>query len=129
MSITPKQVCKTILLVDDRDETRLMTKWLLTNFGYAVESVHNAHECLHLFNPQVHDLVITDNSMPSLSGIEMAHVIKLRSPSTPVLMYSGMPPAEISAVDLVVQRPCHVLELKDAIDKLLAKKTSGERHT
>jgi CheY-like chemotaxis protein len=113
---------KSLLLVDDRDDTRLMTKWFLTNFGYAVESARNADEGLRLFDPQIHDLVITDNSMPGMTGVEMAHVIKLRSPSTPVLMYSGAPPEDTSAVDLVVVRPVHLLALKDAIDQLLAAK-------
>jgi DNA-binding response OmpR family regulator len=112
---------KTLLLVDDRDDTRLMTKWFLANFGYVVESARDAEEALRMFDPQKHALVITDNSMPGLSGVEMAQAIKLRSHSTPVLMYSSLPPQDASAVDLVLQRPSHLLELKDAIDKLLVR--------
>jgi CheY-like chemotaxis protein len=116
---------KSILLVDDRDDTRLMTKWFLANFGYAVESARNADEGLRLFDPQIHDLVITDNSMPGMTGVEMAHVIKLRSPLTPVLMYSGASPEDTSALDLVVVRPVHLLALKDAIEQLLATKSKS----
>src|SRR6476620_6842461 len=83
---------KTVLLVDDLDDSRVTTKWFLTNFGYAVDSVRSAEEALALFNPKIHDVIVTDNSMPGMSGAEMAHVIKMRSPSTPVLMYSGLPP-------------------------------------
>jgi hypothetical protein len=54
-----------------------------------------------------------------MSGAEMAHVIKLRSPSTPVLMYTGLPPVDQVCVDLVIQRPTHMLALKDAVDRLL----------
>ena len=113
---------KTILLVDDRIELRVMTKWFLTNFGYAVDAVRTAEEALALFNPAIHDLVVTDNAMPGMTGAEMAHVIKLRSPSTPVLMYTGNPPDDRSCLDLVVQRPTHLLTLRDAADKLLADK-------
>ena len=122
MARSPKVPVKTILLVDDADDCRVTTKWFLTNFGYAVDSVRNAEEALALFNPTNHDLVVTDNAMPGMTGAEMAHVIKLRSPSTPVLMYTGHPPDDRSCLDLVVQRPAHLLTLRDAADKLLADK-------
>jgi CheY-like chemotaxis protein len=111
---------KTVLLVDDGDETRLTTKWFLGNFGYAVDSVRSAEEALALFDSKLHDVVITDNRMPGMSGNEMAHIIKLRSPSTPVLMYTGMPPEDQSCLDAVLQRPTHLLVLKDAVEKLLS---------
>lgn len=111
---------KTILLVDDADEFRVTTKWFLSNFGFAVESARSAEEALARFDPKTHDVVITDNSMSGMSGAEMAHVIKLRSPSTPVLMYTGLAPADRSCVDLVIQRPAHMLALKEGVDKLLA---------
>jgi CheY-like chemotaxis protein len=87
-----------------------------------VDAVRTAEEALALFNRAIHDLVVTDNAMPGMTGAEMAHVIKLRSPSTPVLMYSGNPPDDRSCLDLVIQRPAHLLTLKDAADKLLAVK-------
>ena len=113
---------KTILLVDDGDDCRVATKWFLTNFGFTVAAVRTAEEALALFDPAIHDLVVTDNAMPGMTGAEMAHVIKLRSPSTPVLMYSGNPPDDRSCLDAVVQRPAHLLTLRDAADRLLADK-------
>ena len=111
---------KTILLVDDHDESRLTTKWFLSNFGYAVDSARNPSEALALFDPKIHDVIITDNSMPGMTGVEMAHIIKLRSPSTPVLMYTGQSPDDRSCLDLVIQRPTHLLALREAVEKLLA---------
>jgi CheY-like chemotaxis protein len=111
---------KTILLVDDEDESRIRTKWFLANFGYVVDCAPSAEEALAVFNPKVHDVVVTDNSMSGMSGVELAYVIKLRSPSTPVLMYTGLAPDDQSCVDLVIQRPAHMLALKEGVDKLLA---------
>jgi CheY-like chemotaxis protein len=111
---------KTILLVDDQDEFRVTAKWFLTNFGYAVDAVRSAEEALAVFNPAVHDLVVTDNTMPGMSGAEMARVIKLRSPSSPVLMFSGSLPEDKSCLDVVIQKPAYLLTLKDAADELLA---------
>jgi len=111
---------RTILLVDDSDVCRVTTKWLLGNLGYKVDSAGSAEEALHLFDPGTHDLVVTDHSMPGMTGAEMSHVIKMRSPSTPVIMYTGASPADQSCVDLVIVRPAHLLVLKDAVQRLLA---------
>jgi len=116
----PSPPVKTILLVDDGDSTRVTTRWFLTNFGYVVDSVRSGEEALAVFNPNIHDVVVTDNSMPGMSGLELAHVIKLRSPATPVLMYTGLPPEDRSCLDLVIQRPTHMLTLKEGVDKVLA---------
>jgi DNA-binding response OmpR family regulator len=116
---TPAPV-KTILLVDDNDDLRLLTKWFLSNFGYAVDSVRTAEEALAVFDAKTHDLVVTDNSMPGMSGAEMAHVVKMRSPVTPVLMYTAAPPPDCTGVDMVIQRPVHMLVLKESVERLLS---------
>jgi CheY-like chemotaxis protein len=113
---------KTVLLVDDDVDTRLLTKMFLNNFGYEVDSANSASEALARFNPTLHDLVLTDNSMEGMTGGEMAHVIKLRSPSTPVLMCTGNPPSDCSSIDIVITKPTHLLAIRDAIDKLLVAK-------
>lgn len=113
---------RTILLVDDSDDIRLTTKWFLANFGYAVDSVGSAEEALSLFDPKLHDIVITDNRMPGMTGVELSHIIKLRSPPTPVLMYTGAIPDDQSCLSLVIQRPTHLLVLKEAVDNLLARR-------
>lgn len=112
---------KTILLVDDNDDLRLLTKWFLGSFGYVVDSVRTAEEALAVFDPKTHDMVLTDNTMPGMSGAEMAHVIKLRSRQTPVLMYTSSPPPNPAGVDLVLQRPTHMLVLKDSVEQLLSQ--------
>ena len=109
-------------MVDDRDDCRITTKWFLTNFGYAVESARCAEEALGLFDAKIHDLIITDNSMPGMSGAEMAHIIKLRSPFTPIIMYTGTVPEDHSCLDLVVEKPAHLMILKEAVDIILGVK-------
>jgi len=109
---------RTILLVDDMDASRITAKWFLGSFGYQVECARTAEEALILFKPQVHDAVITDNSMPWMTGAEMARIIKFRSPRTPVIMFTGSPPEDRSCLDIVIQKPAHLLALKDALDSL-----------
>jgi CheY-like chemotaxis protein len=111
----------TVLLVDDRHDSRIMTKWFLGNFGYAVDSAWNAEEALRLFDPEIHGVVITDNSMPGMTGSELARAIKARSRTTRVLMYAGSAPDANTPVDVVVLRPTHLMMLKDAVEKLLTR--------
>jgi CheY-like chemotaxis protein len=118
-SSTPP-ITKTILLVDDDCAAQLITKWFLSSVGYVVHAFSNAEEALAQFDPKTHDIVVTDNSMPRMTGAEMAHIIKLRSPSTPVLMYTRAMPTDQSCMDALVQKPTFLPVLKDAIDKLLA---------
>lgn len=113
---------RTILLVDDNVDTRLLTKMFLSNFGYEVDSADSAGEALLRFNPGQHALVLTDNSMPGMTGGEMAQIIKSRSPATPVVMCSGNPPKDCSAIDVVIRKPTYLLAIKDAIDRLLVVK-------
>ena len=77
-------------------------KWFLTNSGYVVDCVRNAEEAIAVFHPVIHDLVVTENAMPGMTGAEMARIIKLRSPATPVVMYAGKPPVDCSCVDLII---------------------------
>jgi CheY-like chemotaxis protein len=110
---------KTILIVDDQTDCRITIKLFFSNFGYTVDTARNAGEALSLFDARLHDLVVTDNSMPGMSGQEMAHVLKMRSPSTPIIMYTGLVPENQSCLDLVIQRPAHLLIVKEAVDKML----------
>ena len=120
---------ETVLLVDDHNDTRTTTKWFLANFGYSLVTARSAEEALALFDPKLHDVVVTDNSMPGISGAEMAHIIKLRSPATPIVMYTGQAPTDRSCLDEVIQRPAHLLSLKEAIDRLLEPKGRDSENT
>ena len=119
-SVTSK--AKTILLVDDESACRITTRLFLTSFGYTVESARSAEDALALFDAGVHDMVITDNRMTGMSGAEMAHIVKLRSPVTPIIMYSGSPPEDQSCLDRIIQRPTHLLVLKEMVDELFEMK-------
>lgn len=117
-----KRSLKTILLVDDHDESRLTAKWFLNSFGYAVDTVRSAEDALTVFDSKVHDLIITEHFLQGMSGVEMAHIIKLRSALTPVVLRTATPPSTPASTDLVLDKTVHLLVLKDAIEQLLARK-------
>lgn len=110
-----------ILVVDDDMETRLLMKMFFHHFEYEVDSAPNPAEALKCFTPILHDLVVTDNSMPGMTGAEMARIIKLRSPSTPVLMYSADPPANCPSIDAIIKKPANLLVVKNEVENLLQR--------
>ena len=101
------------------DASRLAVKWFLEEYGYAVDSVRSAEQALALFDPRVHDIIVTDNTMSWMSGSEMAQIVQVRSPQTPVIMYTGNPPQDRSCVDLVIPKPAHLLVVKEALESAL----------
>jgi signal transduction histidine kinase/CheY-like chemotaxis protein len=80
-----------ILLVDDELSIVRMTKRLLENLGYSLASRTSSVEALELFKvkPDDFDLVITDMTMPNLTGDKLAvELIKIRR-DIPVILCTG----------------------------------------
>ena len=116
----PAVPLKTILLVEDADGKRLTRKWLLGSLGYAVDAVRSAEEALILFKAETHDVVVAATTLPGMTGPELAQVIKMRSPSTPVLLCTAGPACDDrSCVDAVVPGMAHVLALVEALERVL----------
>ncbi|MEA3545748.1 MAG: response regulator [Thermodesulfobacteriota bacterium] len=82
---------KQILFVDDEKSLALLGADFFGDFGYDVTCAFGGKEAIALFRekPGGFDLVITDESMPGMSGIELAQEIFSTSPSTPVILCSG----------------------------------------
>ena len=79
-----------ILLVDDEEELVKLGDQLLSNLGYQVRTVTNSQEALEIFtHNQNFDLVITDQTMPNLTGMELAKKILEMRPDIPILLCTG----------------------------------------
>ena len=80
-----------ILLVDDEELVLEMTAGMLERLGYVVTKRINSHEALKAFeaSPARFDLVVTDQTMPGLTGRELARGIRRRCPDIPVILCSG----------------------------------------
>jgi two-component system aerobic respiration control sensor histidine kinase ArcB len=113
---------KSILLVDYDDASRITTKWYLAYFNFEVHSARSGEEALALFDRNIHDLIITDNRLPGLNGQELAQVIKMRAPATPVIMYTSDPPKCSDGLKRVIRKPTQFLTLQEAAHELIASK-------
>ena len=80
-----------ILLVDDEAAIVRMEKKALERLGYEVTARTNSVDALELFrrSPQRFDLVISDMTMPGLSGIQLIGKIKKIRTDIPVVICSG----------------------------------------
>jgi signal transduction histidine kinase/DNA-binding response OmpR family regulator len=80
-----------ILFVDDELMLAEMAGKMLEKLGYDVDVLADSREALSTFkvNPGHYDLLITDQTMPHLSGMELAREILGAAPGLPVILYSG----------------------------------------
>ena len=88
-----------------------------------VETATNGVEGLKKAHAGQFDLIVTDRSMPKMSGDQLAAAVKQMNPKTPVLLLTGF--GELMAareerpegVDLIVSKPVTMTALREAVAK------------
>ena len=80
---------RTILCVDDNEQSLSIRKVLLETRGYRVVTCQNGDEALTRFKRGGIDLVLADLIMPGLDGAKLIEEIKNLSPRTPAILLSG----------------------------------------
>ncbi len=80
-----------ILLVDDEEQIVAMEQQMLENLGYRVTARTDSAEALKVFaeHPQNFDLVITDMTMPHMTGDQLAQKMLDIEPNIPVILCTG----------------------------------------
>jgi PAS domain S-box-containing protein len=80
-----------ILIVDDEDDILKLYETMLRQLGYEVTATSNSQDALEKFrnHPDRFDLIITDQTMPHLSGAELAEEILKISPHMSIIICTG----------------------------------------
>lgn len=80
-----------ILFVDDEETLAEMAGEMLRKLGYAVDIMTSGSEALEQLSAHGHEynLVITDQTMPGISGLDLARAIIGLQPQMPIILYSG----------------------------------------
>ncbi|MCP4118092.1 MAG: response regulator [Desulfobacteraceae bacterium] len=120
---------ESILLVDDEEDIIHMSQALLTRLGYHVTALTNSREALERFtaSPEAFDLVITDMTMPGMTGIQLAENMKVVRPDIPMILCTGFSrqvngeAARAMGIDGVVLKPLVKREMADIIRKVLGE--------
>jgi CheY-like chemotaxis protein len=78
-----------ILVVDDEAAVRDTAKAILATQGYEVVTAADGFDALVQLRRSLPDLIISDLSMPNMSGFELLAVVRKRLPHIPVIAISG----------------------------------------
>jgi PAS domain S-box-containing protein len=116
-----------ILLVDDENDLVEIGKLMLERLGYSVTTRTSSIEALELFrdDPQKFDLVVTDMTMPNLTGDQLAGRMMAIRPDLPVILCTGYSErmTEVQAreigVKAFVMKPVVIRDLSVIIRKVL----------
>jgi len=96
-----------ILVVDDEEFVRRLIKHYLKDTAHVIQEARDGREALELVRQMHPDLVVTDNAMPTMSGVEMIKVLKSEHPDTKIIAMSGLgvEDAEEHGVDALLPKP------------------------
>src|SRR5438270_2112084 len=75
-----------ILVVDDETQITRVLKTLLQSQGYEVKTASDGETALNLAVDWIPDLIVTDLSMPRMSGIELCRLVRERSQAPNIVL-------------------------------------------
>jgi PAS domain S-box-containing protein len=121
---------ETILFVDDEISIVKMVKRMFERLGYKVETATTPQDALELFrsNPDHFDLVITDMTMPQMTGVKLSEKLMALRKDIPIIVCSGYSnlvddeKAKELGLAAYIMKPINMLETAQTIRKVLDKK-------
>jgi len=114
----------TVLLVEDEKKLASLLKDAIGNYFYNFQTAQNGEEGIEKFLLLKPDIVITDITMPKMTGLQMASKIKEINENIPIIILSAFSDTDklINAIDVGVVKyfikPFDPDELLEYIDKL-----------
>lgn len=119
-----------ILLVEDSPEVSLITVEYLLELGHQAVAVADAERALERVSVERFDTVMTDVSLPGMSGIELAKELVKRHPGMPVVIASGYGSLNLDTLlgdpqnnVLALQKPYDMATLEKTLNKAAAPGT------
>ncbi|WP_051305516.1 hybrid sensor histidine kinase/response regulator [Desulfogranum mediterraneum] len=129
VQLVPEQSAspQTILLVDDEEMLVTINQLRLEKAGYLVEAFTRPTEALSAFHrePERFSLLITDQTMPEMGGLELSQAMLAIKPSLPIILCTGYsatvsPELALQAgVQQYLCKPLNTSELLTAVQKAL----------
>lgn len=110
-----------ILVVDDEVSMRNILNRMLQSDGHTVGFASDGMEALRSFEAGHWNLVITDYLMPEMDGESLSQEIKTRSPSTPVILMTGLVRnVTCPTADTILRKPFTLASLTAALQAVMA---------
>ena len=127
----PTKSIRRILVVDDDISIRRLSTEMLIRSGYQVDAAADGAAGWKALQGNSYDLVITDNFMPKMTGVEMVKKLHAAGMKLPVIMATAMLPQEefvshpwLQAVTTLL-KPFRATDLLSAVKKILAANVSS----
>ena len=118
-----------VLIVDD-DEAIRDTLFEFLSETYICQTAETAEQALARLEADTYDIVLTDISMPGLSGLELLGHVRQKFPNTPVIIISGISDQEhaqglmrLGAFDFLL-KPFSL----EVVDKSVTRALEHRRH-
>jgi CheY-like chemotaxis protein len=116
-----------VLLIDDEEDIVMVNRQMMERLGYAVESFTRSREAVARFEnaPDRFDIVVTDMTMPELTGDQVAAVVRARRPRLPIILCTGfsetLTPEKTQGLGIsrVLMKPLGLAELARCMRELL----------
>jgi DNA-binding response OmpR family regulator len=114
-----------ILVVDDDSDLRQLNVDVLVSAGFTVDSAKDGAEGWEALKVKHYDLLITDNHMPKMSGVELIEKLRSTRVAVPIIMASSHLPTYLFkqkpwlSPDATLQRPFSNDDLTAAVKKVL----------
>ena len=116
-----------ILLVDDEEVIRTLSKRVLTKAGHTVFLASTGREALAMFESAAPHIVITDLVMPDMEGLELIRALRKSFPSLKIIAISGkfqgqfLKVAEAFGVKATLQKPFDPAQLLEVVNRVAAQ--------
>ncbi len=118
---------ETVMIVDDQRSLVALAEETLAALGYEPAGFDSSVAALQAFRaePQRFDLVLTDETMPDLSGVELAREIRRVRPELPIVLMSGYSGAQLTeraravGVAEVLRKPLVRRDIAEALGRAL----------
>jgi CheY-like chemotaxis protein len=119
---------ETVLIVDDEESLVELTEEVLAELGYEPVGYRSSTAALKAFrsDPERYRVVLTDESMPDITGTELARELRRLRPEIPIILTSGHGDAALvrraaaSGINEVLRKPLRRRELAESLARALA---------
>ena len=119
----------TVLAVDDDILVRMGTVAMLEDLGHTVREANSGEEALKILAEGARiDLVVTDQAMPRMTGVQLAEAILAEQPNLPIILATGYAelPSGLGSVLPRLSKPFSQEQLAQALNAAIMKRAKGE---
>lgn len=125
--MTKVNPARTIMIVEDYDDTRLLLKQALEGLGYGVLEASNGQQAVDIAHRQRPDLILMDLDLPILDGIAATQQIRQQAhmESVPIVAVTAYPmsysrvKAFAKGCDEYMAKPIDISELTQLVNRYL----------